>query len=147
MIHNATFLCFSSFDHPRKISSKLPRKNPSASSTNLRNIWVSSPLKISPLLFLSSLLLPSSVRVFLNKPTFPSCSSHQQAWAYNHSPGCPRLLPCLWSCSLCRKGSPPLLTEFHSWIPLENATLLQLIKIIKGGNNDKNHIIEPIHLV
>ena len=36
MIHNATFLCFSSFDHPRKISSKLPRKNPSASSTSLR---------------------------------------------------------------------------------------------------------------
>ena len=48
MIHNATFLCFSSFDHPRKISSKLPRKNPSASSTSLRNISVSSRLKISP---------------------------------------------------------------------------------------------------
>ena len=49
MIHNATFLCFSSFDHSRKISSKLPRKNQPASSTSLRNISVSSRLKISPL--------------------------------------------------------------------------------------------------
>ena len=72
-----------------------------------------SPL--SPPFFRSLLFLSSLASLYL-----PYCSSAQQAWRpWPPAWSAHVSLPCLWSCSPCRKGSPPLLTKFYPRILLE----------------------------
>ena len=127
-----------------KISWKCPFWSPCSPNSQRKSF--SCLLKSPPSCYHPPPPSSPSVGVFFSKPTLHFLFITSASMGLQPLPWLPTSLAVSMKLFSLQKGVPPT----PHWIPLPdpswNATLLQLIKIIRG-NNDKNHIIEPIHLV